>query len=434
MATKWKSRFVVVRLHPTADYVTEFVDKVGQFGLAATADDLGKDLLSMVQDSPLRTMLQGNIIRSSRPIFSAQVFFKDQLASVQKAVHKTVDLRGNLQWTTSRNMRRDYRGHLLLEFETSEIAEQILSTLIDGKDPLVEFAHQPAERRLQFPERNSQSNMGTFGLQWWHEIIGPQLSAAGVRVAVVDSGVDDRHPDLTNVFPKVGSGIQSGDAAGHGTHCVGVVCARDSLGNGARGVCRPEEVISYQTYQGSIFSEAAYYDVLNDLLDDGVDVISLSIAGEEDPTETRLLNAAVEKNITICAAMGNKVADGPDERLYPAALSSERGIIAVGALDMNEQGELVPADFSIEGDHLTLMAPGTRVLSTFPTEFSPPYAWLDGTSMATPMVAGATAILKSKGLSSREIYAKLCDDAIPLKGQTKGQRSRSSGFGCISIR
>jgi subtilisin family serine protease len=116
------------------------------------------------------------------------------------------------------------------------------------------------------------------------------------------------------------------------------------------------------------------------------------VGGEgDDPTETELIQDALNDGKIIISAMGNS-RDLGNPTIYPAALE---GVIAVGAVD--SAGHV--AGFSCYGDHIMLVAPGVGILSTVPTypiadlkaSGAPPLAELSGTSMATPIVTGVVA-------------------------------------------
>lgn len=199
----------------------------------------------------------------------------------------------------------------------------------------------------------------------------------GVRVFVLDTGIDANHPDLK---PQVGAlkdftGSQYGpsDHQGHGTHCAGVVsqvAPKCTIGagkvlddRGSGGVDDIADGIDWAVSQGS-------------------DVISMSLGGPtSDNYIPSALRRAVEAGVIVVVAAGN---DGPREGTidYPGAYGDS---LAVAAVDSN----LTVASFSSRGASVFIAAPGVNVRSTYP---GGQYATMSGTSMATPHVAGLAAL------------------------------------------
>lgn len=213
---------------------------------------------------------------------------------------------------------------------------------------------------------------------------------AGVRVAVLDTGCDAEHPDLREAvllcedFSNSCSG--SNDVQGHGTHCAGVIAARQN-NVGVIGVA-PEcrllvgKVLS-DDGSGSSAAVAAGVDWA---VAQGADVVSMSLGSPDPSADIRqaLQRAVAAGRFVVCAA-GN---DGrPDSVGYPAAW--DELAVAVGAI--GPDGKL--ANFSSRGRQVDVCAPGVNVLSSWPGSR---YAKLSGTSMATPFVAGVVALALSR--------------------------------------
>ena len=212
---------------------------------------------------------------------------------------------------------------------------------------------------------------------------------AGIRVAVLDTGVDLAHPDLAGALDDVrdftASAVGADDRVGHGTHTAGIVGARRNE-RGVVGVA-PE----CRLLVGKVLGDdgAGRDDEVAAGIDwaanAGADVISLSLGS---PTPSAAIEAAVRRaaaagKILVCAA-GN---DGRDDAVnYPARLDDT---IAVGAID--RRGRI--AEFSSRGDEVDLCAPGEDVLSTY---LRGGYARFSGTNMAAPLVSGVVALLLAK--------------------------------------
>ena len=238
----------------------------------------------------------------------------------------------------------------------------------------------------------------------------------GVRLAVLDTGIDRQHSDLrdavvaTRDFTR--SWVGADDRQGHGTHVAGTIAARENR-RGVIGVAPQCELIVGKVLDDSgSGSDRAVAAGIVWAVDAGAEVISMSLGS---PQPSRRIGDAIERAaaagvLVICAA-GN---DGrPDSVNYPAR---RRATIAVAAT--NRRGEA--AEFSSRGDQIDIAAPGVDILSTWP---GGRYARLSGTSMATPFVAGVVALLlaaeKQQGRNRqprtvdwlRELLARTATDA-----------------------
>jgi subtilisin family serine protease len=289
----------------------------------------------------------------------------------------------------------------------------------------------------------------------WREARDAGLNTAqAIRVAVLDTGVDRGHPDLpgkqityTTQYPG-GAATSEQDIIGHGTHVSGTIRALIDNQLGINGIseCKlsvykifGDETIYDDRY--NLFSyfvdPVLYHSALAACLDDGIQVINLSIGGygEPDFQEQQLFQQLLNRGVSIVAAMGNDATSQPS---YPAAIP---GVIAVGATSADD----TIADFSNYGPHIALSAPGKAVWSTLPTypgqdgfrgvigpDGKPKpgqpipretdYDAWDGTSMATPHVtaAAACALGQYTGLSPANLKALLMRavDQVPdMQGQ-----------------
>lgn len=243
----------------------------------------------------------------------------------------------------------------------------------------------------------------------YSEQYAPQLTRApeawarstgrGVTVAIVDTGIDTAHPDLqANVVPGYNAlrrNTNAKDDNGHGTHCAGVTAAQAGNREGIAGIAPDAKLMPIKVLSANGGgSDAGVADGIVWAVDHGAHVVSMSLGG---PGESKVLrdavNYALSRNVVVVAAMGN---DGTNELSYPAAYP---GVIAVGASDASDK----IAEFSQWGSWISVAAPGVQIMSTLPTykvdlnNYGYPmrYAAMDGTSMATPAVAGLAALLKS---------------------------------------
>lgn len=251
----------------------------------------------------------------------------------------------------------------------------------------------------------------------WREARG-----RGVRVAVVDTGIDPEHPDLkgrlSGGYGATGDGWS--DANGHGTHVAGTVAA--SGAGRVIGVAPDAELLAVRVL--GPYGNGRLSDLIDGLgwcLEQRVDVINLSLGTKEGhPLMEKAIARLVDASILVVAAAGNS-GPGPDTLEYPGACA---GVISVGAI--SAEGEV--AAFSSRGPGLSVAAPGAGILSTWP---GGEYRSLDGTSMASPHVAGVAALLLSRegrAAGAASVEAAILEGAVPLEGW--GAEAQGRGVVC----
>lgn len=254
-----------------------------------------------------------------------------------------------------------------------------------------------------------------------------QSEGAGITVAVLDTGVDEAHPDLIGAIALKkdfsGSIFGARDRSSHGTWCAGLVGARAN-GIGVRGLAPKSQLLIGKVLgdDGS-GSERAIMDGFKWAWLQGAHIISMSLGGGQMSDQFREMIQSftnLPNRFVICAA-GN---DGRDNSVnYPAKWPEA---IAVGAVD--KHGRLT--DFTSRGPEIDILAPGQDMLSTIPMSAGG-YGLMSGTSMATPYVAGVAALalakhMKEPGNTSMQNFKQLLEH---LKRTAKPD---ASGYGIIN--
>jgi subtilisin len=273
----------------------------------------------------------------------------------------------------------------------------------------------------------------TWGLQATR-VSTSQHSGQGVKVAVLDTGLDLQHPDFSGRMIVSQSFVQGvatvQDIHGHGTHCVGTAC-----GGQARGGRRYGVASGAQIFVGKVFNnaqprpQAATGNVIAGIewaITNGCRVVSLSLGV---PINQKIMQyevpirRALNAGTLVVAAAGNN-ANRPGLPRFDPALPSTNGFVeppanadaamAVSAVD----NELRIASFSARSSQVTgvggvvnIAGPGVAVFSSV----AGGHRVLNGTSMATPHVAGIAALLaQATGESGVALWNRLIQTALPL--------------------
>ena len=221
----------------------------------------------------------------------------------------------------------------------------------------------------------------------------------GVKIAIVDTGIESTHPDLkdrvVDGYSAIGSSWE--DENGHGTHVAGIVAAIGAPG-GVYGVAPRAKLLAVRVLdeRGS--------GTLSDLIDglswtsrSGADIVNMSLGSPMNhPLLERAIQALIRQGVLVVAAAGNS---GPHIGSvgYPARLA---GVIGVAASDREDN---IPA-FSSRGEGVDVAAPGVGIRSTW---IGGEYRTLSGTSMAAPHVAGACALIWKETPRARETCAAI---------------------------
>jgi subtilisin family serine protease len=269
-----------------------------------------------------------------------------------------------------------------------------------------------------------------FRAQWSLERIGALQAweraprGVGGIVAVVDSGVDERHPELQkHVLPGrnvIAQNDETQDEHGHGTAIAGIIAARTNNTVGMSGICPTCEILPVKVLNES--GQGTYAQVIAGILwaaDNKAQVINLSLGSYGF---SRFLADAVayahQNGAVIVAAGGNEGTKAP---LYPGALPN---VISVAATDADDS-LWVGSNY---GDAIDLAAPGVRILSL---DTHNNYLFATGSSFSAAQVSGVAALLRTKHsvLKSAQVAQVLFQTADDLGEKGKDQ---FYGFGRIN--
>ncbi|NLD45283.1 MAG: S8 family peptidase, partial [Chloroflexi bacterium] len=248
-------------------------------------------------------------------------------------------------------------------------------------------------------------------------------TGAGRTVCIIDTGYQQSHEDL----PDAAGGYSQVDASwstdgyGHGTHVGGTIAAQNN-GLGVVGVT-PGTVGLYII---KIFNDSGRWTTSSDLVDAlnrcvaaGSNVVSMSLGGGSYVSnENAAFAAAYAGGVLSVAAAGN---DGNTSYSYPASYAS---VVSVAAVSSSK----TLASFSQRNDQVELAAPGVSVLSTYPPNG---YAYMSGTSMATPHVSAVAALIWSANPSWSAAQIR---GAMQATAEDLGAAGRDTSFGYGLVR
>jgi thermitase len=266
--------------------------------------------------------------------------------------------------------------------------------------------------------------------------LGAFPATGGVRIGIVDTGIDQTHPDLSGqtvacaksqgLLPIMSGSIQVGSCADdndHGSHVAGTIAAKANNGIGVAGVAFNADLVICKALGGPLGtgSTADVANCINWVASQGARVISMSLGGGASTTlQQAVANAWNNGNgAVIVAAAGN---DGDATLNYPAAYAE---VVSVAATDSSD----ARASFSNANADVEIAAPGVNVLSTVR---GGGYATLSGTSMATPHVSAVAGVLRQlfPSDSAAAIRSRL-DAAVNDLGPAG--RDASFGFGRLNL-
>jgi thermitase len=305
-----------------------------------------------------------------------------------------------------------------------------------SKDPIVKYAEPDYIQRVNFVPNDTyfknqwglvntgqtiKNKTGTANVDIHVQTAWDVSRGAGIKVAVLDTGLDMTHPDLASkvIAQKIFTTSSIDDKFGHGTHVAGIIAAKTNNGQGVAGVC-PD----CQLMIGKIMGDdgtglsSSISTGITWAADNGAKVINLSEGGPDRASlQEDAIKYAWSKGVVLVAASGNS---SSTKSFYPAALPN---VISVAATDNTDK----KAYFSNYGTWVNIAAPGENIYSTVPTHAyamqsqSPlalTYEYISGTSMAAPMVSGIAALVwaSPQGTSATNVARRILDTADKITG------------------
>ncbi|GEN33248.1 S8 family serine peptidase [Aneurinibacillus danicus] len=343
-------------------------------------------------------------------------------------------------------------GISLYTLQPGEDMAQVIEEL--EQNPAVEYA-EPNQEYTVFSDISGQEAITDeyFDQQWalknikaeeaWEKV--KELSGT-VKVAVIDTGVDDSHPDLEdrvlqgkNFAERKSDGTlypenrDSKDDHGHGTQVAGIISA---LYNNQKGIAGAAGLADVKIYPVKVMHDkgaGSTFDIANGIqyaADQGVDIINLSLGGKYSQAIEQAVKYAQNKGILVVAAAGNSATNV--DAVYPAALPD---VVTVGAITQDKDKI---ADFSNQGSALDVVAPGVDIITTtikekgtLGDESKGYYAKVSGTSFAAPYAAAVAALykLQNPGAAASDIAYAMTAAATDLG--TAG-RDNTYGYGKLN--
>ncbi len=261
--------------------------------------------------------------------------------------------------------------------------EQAVAELVRrvSRDPRVEWA-QPLQAFHALGDADPLYATQPSAVLWQLRELHRISTGRGVRIAIVDSGVELHHPDLTGRIADSRNFVDGREnvAESHGTEIAGIIGAREDNGAGIAGIAPQASLIALRacwqvSAMQTLCNSFTLAKALQFAIDDDVQIINMSLSGPNDELLGRLLTVALQRGATVVAASDGNVADGG----FPASLT---GVIAVA-------GDMAPA--AATPDTLVVRAPGRDIPTTTPDNG---WGFVSGSSFAAAHISGLIALIK----------------------------------------
>ncbi len=392
-------------------------------------------LLIALISTPVFLFPQISFAKINREKFmGGQILVKFRASASEWEVNQEIKKHGKIQ-------RRLNKLNTIVLSVPQDQESQVLSAL--AQNPKVEYSELDyIAQALDFPQDSAPSDSSFAVSQWGLENTGQSIQGhpgkvnadvnaqaawqttvgTGIKIAILDSGVDSAHPDLSSKLDSsqdfTGSGTTD-DMYGHGTHVSGIAAASTNNGIGISGACPGCRILNGKVLDNN--GSGAYSWIANGIVwavDNGAKVINLSLGGTSSSfTLQNAINYALAHDVVVVAAAGNSANSLP---LYPAAYNKVVGVAATNNIDQK-------ASFSNFGQWVMVSAPGESIYSTFPTHnfalktqygMNNNYDYGSGTSMATPLTSGVAGLIwsTSYGTNGDAVRNRLFSTADQISG------------------
>lgn len=339
------------------------------------------------------------------------------------AANQTYRRRGDYSSSTwskrvAASIEEDYKIKILSQWPIKEIGEHCVVFLVSEDQSIVEVINaltnddridnvqtmstfKVMTDKYNDPYYRLQTNIHSMNLAEIHS----QTTGKNVTIAIIDTGVDTKHPDLEGQIQQSKDFVaqKSSDSFGdnHGTAIAGVIVAKANNGQGIVGIAPDSHVIALKACWGiktggleAICNSFTLALAINTAIEMKADILNLSLTGPHDPLLARLIEKAMQRGIFIIAAQP----DSDDERSgFPA---QQPGVIGVRCLS---DKAIQPSS----GNHiLAVSAPGEEILTTLPKGT---YDFVSGSSLAAAHVSGLAALLLQlkHSLTKQELFKLL---------------------------
>ena len=364
-----------------------------------------------------------------------------------------VKLNGELSPETVNQLTQKVNGNYLRNLYASEVQvwqvpagseQNAIQTL--ANEPAIAYAepnyyYQTIDTLPATPQNSP--NDPSFGGQWSHSRINSTAGwdlttgSSDTIIAIIDTGIDQGHPDLASKlvagYDFISNDSDPSDTNGHGTHVAGIATAITNNGVGIAGVNWLARIMAVRVLNGS--GSGTTETVTNGIIwaySHGAKILNLSLGGTGySQTMQDAVNAAHANGSLVVAAMGNcRTGNGgcsPNATVYPAAFNN---VMAVAATNPSDSY----AYYSQYGNHCDISAPGGEmysyhdsngIYSTMPTydvyltteySYNNNYDQLQGTSQATPHVAGLAGLVwaMNPALTPDQVQTAIQDGADDL--------------------
>lgn len=339
--------------------------------------------------------LNGESVQAARPasvktfkINAGTKYKKEKIAVKYKSASAEKSFKNKLKKYGTSELKRYKRSNVsIIPVPKGKTVESYINELLNDSDVLY------AQPIYEY-ERKYQPNDTYYNNQWYlSKIKAPQAwdltkGSSSIKVAVIDGAVDVNHPDLSGNIAgsySVTSWFDGYDE--HATHVAGIIAGAINNSKGISGVAPYSKILSINVFQGDSADDTDVAEAIIYAVDSGARVINLSLGG---PGYSYTLKEAVDyaysKGAVLIAASGN------DNIYYPYYPAAFENVVSVSATDRYDYITY----FSNYGSTIDIAAPGEDVFSTV---LSNSYDYMDGTSMASPIVSGVAALILSKAPS-----------------------------------